>query len=303
MSSRMAEVERFARQLGKLQASQGVTRKLLSLTASADYDMREVVNCLERDPVLAVRILRVVNSSRYGLRHKVSSIRQAAALLGQRSLRLFALSFSIVGNLTNGPHKQIYADYWRRSMTMATAASELARFEEDVPPEDAYTAGILADVAILIFIQYDTDTYAPAYESCLHGPELIAAERDLFKVGHPELGARFLTTWAIPDSAIRAVARHHSDEYDMEEPLEPLDRVIRAADLITASITEPEERSVRQASEFLQKNFAAIDMPELVSRIYDETESCDDLFGTGCRENPPKEAVLNAWNASLETVS
>ena len=82
--------------IDQLHSSPQVSQKILNLTKNSDYNLNEVTKWLENDPAMTTRILRTINSSRYGLRHKVTNVRQAAAYIGQRSLRLITLTFGLV---------------------------------------------------------------------------------------------------------------------------------------------------------------------------------------------------------------
>src|SRR5438309_12103419 len=89
-------LEKLVRQIDRLHSGAGVAQRILALIRDPDFDMAEVAECLEHDPALSARILGMVNSSRYGLAHRIASIRHAAAFLGRRSLQLVTLSFSLV---------------------------------------------------------------------------------------------------------------------------------------------------------------------------------------------------------------
>ncbi len=45
-----------------------------------------------KDPVLAAKVLKIANSSQYGLTQKVNNLRFAASFLGVQTLRSIALS-------------------------------------------------------------------------------------------------------------------------------------------------------------------------------------------------------------------
>ena len=47
----------------------------------------DLVRIIERDPVLADRVLALVNSARFGTRRRVTVLREAVVLLGFRILR------------------------------------------------------------------------------------------------------------------------------------------------------------------------------------------------------------------------
>ena len=105
------QIARLIERADRIHTAPQVAQSLLRLTQDIDFDIYEVVACIEKDPALVARMLRIVNSSHYGLRHPVGNLQQAVAYLGQRTLRLIAMTFSIVEVFTRGAAKRLYADY------------------------------------------------------------------------------------------------------------------------------------------------------------------------------------------------
>ena len=62
---------KVASQLQLLPSLPGVVSELLSSFASDDVDVDQVARQIARDQALAARVLRVANSSFYGLQNKV----------------------------------------------------------------------------------------------------------------------------------------------------------------------------------------------------------------------------------------
>lgn len=116
-------------------------------------------------------------------------------MIGQRSLRLIALTFGIVDTLTRGVNAELYQRFWKRALCMSSVASRLSRERDDVICDDVYTAGLLADIGMLVFAQVHGEHYAIFSQKFVHGPELIESERCEFGVAHPYLGARLLERW------------------------------------------------------------------------------------------------------------
>src|SRR5260370_27804707 len=115
--------------------------------------MGGVAEGIEHDPALSARILGVVNSSRYGLVHRIGSIRYAAAFLGRRSLQLVTLSFSLIDAFSRGPYRQMYLDYWKRALTLATIAHRVPGRTNGLSADEAYAAGPFADIDLLALAQ------------------------------------------------------------------------------------------------------------------------------------------------------
>ncbi|MEM1062949.1 MAG: HDOD domain-containing protein [Planctomycetota bacterium] len=290
------DLEEQARALAEKQASGGIAARLLDLTSTRDYAVRQVADCLAGDPVLASRLLRAVNVSHYGLRHRVGSVERAVAILGQRSLRLLAVSFAVVGK-----QQARIPGAWRRSLTVATAAGRLADRDrltrgQPVDTGEAYIAGLLADIGTFVFATLRPEVYPDVIESCVHGEELVAAEREMFGLGHPELGARFLSRWRLPEVIGDAVARHHADSEESADPPAAFTRVIQAADVIGRGIDSADPARVAAAKTLWARIDPDEDATAFVRAVAEEVDAAAALFDEEPADPAHRDRVLEAWS-------
>ena len=77
-----------------------VASKLIALTANEDTSFTEIADLVSQDIALSAKILKVSNSAFYGAPQQVSSLHQAASMLGTNALGSLVLSFSF---LSMGP--------------------------------------------------------------------------------------------------------------------------------------------------------------------------------------------------------
>jgi HD-like signal output (HDOD) protein len=283
-------IDGFLDRMNQLHSAPQVAQKILLLTRAADFDVRKVAQCIESDPALSAKILRVANSSRYGLRHKVTSVRQAVTFIGQRSLRLIALTFGLVESLTRGARGKQYADFWRRSLTIATVAAELAKTKRELNADEAYSAGLLADMGELVFAQLEPERFFKLVEHYPHGAELLVAERAEFGFAHPELGARLLQRWELPEELIEAVALHHVE--DEETAL--LTVAVHAGDLMAHALWTPRSKQVAESQALLEKEFG-IDLDAYIAMAVTCQHEIDEnakMFGISLEGSIDCETLL-----------
>jgi HD-like signal output (HDOD) protein len=247
----LREMDALLNWVGQLHSAPQIAQRVLKLTSDVQFDVREVVSCLESDPALAARILRVVNSSNYGLARRVTNLPQAVAFMGQRALRMVTMTFSLVETLTHGEAGRLYYDYWRRALTTAVVASRLAQLKPQLDRDVVYSAGLLADLGILALAQDRGEAYTALYQRQPHGPELVAAEREAFAFGHPALGAHLLRRWGFPLTLIEAAARHHDESPD---PV-PLEAAVRAGNLMADVLWTPQSPHLASVRLLLMGHF------------------------------------------------
>jgi HD-like signal output (HDOD) protein len=293
-------MERMIRQIDRLHSGPGVARKMLTLIRNPEFNLAEVGECLEHDPALSARILGVVNSSRYGLVRKIGSVRHAAAFLGRRSLQLVTLSFSLIDSFSRGPYRQMYVDYWKKALTIATVAQRIARRAGGMCADEAYTAGLVADIGVLALAQVAGEEYVRLYLQHPHGAELVAVETATFGFNHAEFGSRLLDQWSLPDAVTAAVAGHHASTPGSE----PIEAVVHAGWLMSEALWIPNSPRVAAARQFLQTEcgFDLDDFIELAhgcrNDIHDSAEAFGIALGSAINCH---QLIDEARRVSLET--
>jgi len=249
--SSFEKLDQWIARLEELHSAPQIARRVMAITRDTDFDLGEVVDCLKSDPALSAKILRVVNSSHFGVRREVASVRQAVTLMGQRCLRLVLMTFSLIDALTSGAGQRVYRHYWRRAVTMAAVASRLTARCRDIEQDDSYSAGLLADLGVLVLAQLEGTRYLDLYEKTPHGPDLIKEERREFGFGHPEVASRLLNQWEFPPALILAVNHHHEDRVEAT----PLESAVHAADLMADALWTPHSPNVKRARTLLEQRF------------------------------------------------
>ena len=164
---------------------------------------------IECDAALSVRLLRIVNSSLYGLANKVTSVGHATMILGMRQLKGLALSVGGSRMFAEGktaPKER--QDLWSHSLGCATVARLLAKSGSAVSPDDAFLGGILHDVGKLLLYDVVPDDYAKMVVAHT-GTDLVVEERSLFGMSHEEIGLKSAHAWDLPKEIKAAIGFHH----------------------------------------------------------------------------------------------
>lgn len=195
----------------------------------------ELAATFASDPVLASQLLRVANSSYYGLRASVSSIEHAGNLLGRMRLRNIALASSLGPMMCRkSPHGDLsFEVLWRHSLSAAAAARSLARHVGGVDPEQAFTAGLVHDLGMLVEAQLDPAGIAEVLDRHVAGAQATLAEleRAHFGFDHGLLGAALCAEWGFP-AELSACVRWHDDPCAAPEELRTLAAVVHVAEAL-----------------------------------------------------------------------
>src|SRR5262249_39487444 len=157
-----------------------VALEVLRLADDPRTDAARLKACIERDPALTTKLLRIVNSSLFGTPRTVTDLVQAISLLGVKALKLLVLGFCLPCRLVADRDADVVQRYWRRTLSRAVAARELAQRVHLEQGEEAFVCGLLADVGMLLLLNEAGDHYAPLVRAFDDRRELRSAERRAF---------------------------------------------------------------------------------------------------------------------------
>jgi len=184
-----------------------VAMELVRLAQEPRVDARALKECVAQDPALTCKVLRVVNSSLYSLNRPVADLNQAIGLLGIKPLKLLVLGFSLPDALFAEVASRELQWYWTNTLTRAVAARLLSEQLWHQSGDEAFTAGLLQDIGILVLLR----ELGPPYAKFLTGVidekcHLAALEQDTLGFDHIQLSAALLSRWQLPQRLVDAIA-------------------------------------------------------------------------------------------------
>jgi putative nucleotidyltransferase with HDIG domain len=186
-------------------------QRILQLVADSNSSASDLLAAVEGDPVLAAKVLRRVNSAFYGLRSKVADLRSAINLLGYREIRNLALTVYLTRMFKDGnTYKKFTREgLWEHSVAVANASRIVARTYGGATPDEAYLAGLLHDIGLILLDQYLPRHLFQVVDLVEQGKSTCAAERELLPFDHTLLGAYVATQWNFPTQVTLAIRFHH----------------------------------------------------------------------------------------------
>lgn len=192
-----------------------VANRLLGILNNEDAFVRDMADCIDKDPALATKVLRAANSAFYAMRFEITSIHQAIVLLGFREIGRIALSSLLADRLLSvAPIAKPHAvSLWKHMTAVAVLAKEIT--PRDVMEPDAYTLGLLHDIGWLILVSQAPNVFVSMCEE----PGLNTAEMErLWGTDHCLWGAKLSEKWGLPEPFQIVSLRHHDPFQEMEPP-------------------------------------------------------------------------------------
>jgi HD-like signal output (HDOD) protein len=201
--------------LNALPAIPLIAQKILSLKLISDEGEVALLKLVEQDPLLSAKVIGLSNAPMFGAMHKIMSVRDAAAVLGIKRVKMIALSFAMMSSMAQRHTGSLDVKHlWQHSLIVAMAMHTLAlgMLEERRPPDDdIFLAGLLHDIGFLVLNYIDpslSDTFQTRLARENNRP-MEEIEAEMLDMSHSELGAELGQYWNLPASIVSVLRNHH----------------------------------------------------------------------------------------------
>lgn len=209
---RRLALEKLFQHIGNVASLPAVGQRVLTLTENESASAEDLRDAIQGDPVLVARILRRLNSSYYGLSHRIADVRTAVNLLGVREIRNLAITVFMSKMFeedgTYGSYRR--EGLWSHSVAVGVCARLVSRVSGRGSPEEAYVAGLVHDIGLILLDQ----TLRRHFEKVLDeiGPSVptCGVETQVLSFDHAALGGYVAQRWNFPQKIVDAITYHHA---------------------------------------------------------------------------------------------
>jgi len=220
-----------------------ITMKIIDLVEDPKSTAQDLHQVISNDPALCSRILKVVNSSFYGLPGQIGSINRAIVMLGLNAVKNIAIAASLAKLFRGGDVTANFSarDLWKHANATAAGAKMISDKLKFGLGDEAYLAGLIHDIGIMVEMQYDRNMLVKVIEQIeVDGdgrPDRCMREAELavFEATHEDFGIGLCTRWKFPAS-FKAVSGFHHRPLEADEAHRKLVAVVAAADHLAAQI-------------------------------------------------------------------
>lgn len=180
-----------------------------------DYDtsIKKLGKVVEKDQAMVIKILRLVNSTFYGFRSKITNIPHAVIVLGFNTIRNAVLSVSIIKTFSEKKTFEGFdiTDFWKHSIGVAVTSRYLAEQTRADSPDDCFVSGLLHDIGKVVLSQHFTELFGLVWKSLKEEKlSFYEAERRLLPVNHAQIGGYLAKKWQFPNNLIDSITYHHA---------------------------------------------------------------------------------------------
>jgi putative nucleotidyltransferase with HDIG domain len=178
---------------------------------SRNASVQQVADLLRSDPATSAKLLRLVNSPYFGIPGGVSDVARAIPFVGFHTLYQLVLSISVLETLKVDGSGHDPRALWTHSLTVATAARELAEEIKFSDPGACFTAGLLHDMGKIALVKLAPAKLAATFETMrTDGVSIDVAERRHGLTPHDRIGSRLARHWKFPANLATPIEQHHA---------------------------------------------------------------------------------------------
>ncbi len=206
-----------------------VAVKLQQLLGRPDYTIGDVTELIAADQSLATHVLRIANSPYYAGLQSVVTINAAVIRLGGKEVANIAMMASQQETYrsTDPQFNQLMQSLWRHALACAVGTKWLAgKLGYGDQAQEAFLAALLHDVGKLFLVKVMEEVLAADPQRSMVPLPLIEEVLDTLHVAE---GYQVMKRWNLPDLYCEIAKGHHLPDWDADNHLLSMVRLVNRA--------------------------------------------------------------------------
>ena len=208
----MKSVQDIVDRVGTIRPLPDTALKLMAVMGDPRSTLDDIVDAIKYDQVVTGQVLKLCNSSFFGLSRKVTSLNDAILCLGTAKVLQMVMSVH-TGNLLSSGQQGYGLEpgvLWKHSVAVALSASLLAQRIGLPDTNLVFTAGLLHDIGKVILNEYVAEDFSEIVQRVTDdGMSFVEAEHAVLGFSHEEIGGMIAEKWQLPPAIVRCIRFHH----------------------------------------------------------------------------------------------
>jgi len=260
-----------------------VAIRLTKLISDENSTMQDFEKMMKMDPTLVLRLLRVVNSSYYGLRQKVNSISRAVVVIGMNNLRNMIATEALKDIFKESQKQDAFSRnrLWLHCAAVSICSQMISERIFGQNGENAFLCGILHDIGMIVEDQTAHDLFNQACKAyAKDSGTIIDHEKEIIGTDHCEVGYLLAKDWKLPFEVQQGIKQHH--DFLKEVPPSSITGIIQISEYIVAKLDYTAMPGMKPTlssplADHIRKNVE--EYKALVKDLPDEMSRASDLYG------------------------
>ena len=218
--------------LGDLPTLPHVVQRLAAMIGRPTVSTEEIGSIIEKDQVLAAKVLRLANSPFYGFPSRIGSVPHAVIVLGFNVVKGLTLCASALSIMKDAGMDQL----WRHSLGVAITANFLAARLDIKNPEELFVAGLLHDIGKVVLYVKWPEVGTSIKDTLQVGGDrsLFDVEKDVTGLSHADIGGCLANAWHLPITLREPILYHHNPTLAKEASQQTA--IVHVADILVKGL-------------------------------------------------------------------
>lgn len=196
--------------------------RLAGIVANDTIELGEVVQVIECDPALTLKLLRIANSVYSSPSRAIGTVKDSVVRLGTGAVLGLAIGACVQPNLVRviPGYNMPAGEFWRHSLAAAIATEMLKSISRQRLTPLAFTTALLHDIGKIVLGKFlDPETLELLERASLEGhQEFSRSESEILSINHAEIGGIVAQHWGLPEAVVKGITFHH-DPTNCDDPI------------------------------------------------------------------------------------
>ena len=183
-----------------------VVRLLITQLTDPNAKFDDIAKNVEKEQVISMKVLRLVNSAHFGLSKKIGSIDDAVVMLGMSKLKTLVIASGIVNSVPDIPNFDVN-EFWANSFRTATYTKWLA---EEIKLDNAdmvFTAGLISGLGTILLYLGDAKVANEIDQHVKAGDNRYDYESKRLGFTSQEVCAELCSRWHFSKELVDTIAK------------------------------------------------------------------------------------------------
>lgn len=225
---------------------------------------------ISTDVSLSSSILKIINSPFYGMNRKISEVKQAAMMLGLKTINSL-VTVILLKSSFQGASCISLERFWDDALDTANAMAFIGnKVKNEIPIDMLYTVGLFHNCGIPLLALKFSDYKELLIEANSSGVNSIKLEEKNYKTNHAVLGYYVASSWNLPKDLCLLILQHHEVDY--------LSNILGNKEQLVFSVLKAAENLVERikrhniSPDWIDVKEAALNILGITSIDYDDLE-------------------------------
>lgn len=187
-----------------------LARKIMQVIENPRSTAQDLERVIRSDQSLTVKLLKIANSSFYGLLRKVNTLQRAILVVGFKAIKDIAVSTAILNMYRSTDPYSL--KLWEHGVAAGIISRIISLEVGATETEEAFVSGLLHDLGRVLMHRQHPVEIRRIQEALERVPtaDPVQIERQVFGFNHTHAGGQLVRIWNLSPTLEGVVRAHHS---------------------------------------------------------------------------------------------